>query len=606
MRYSFLFRACLLILISLPLTLIYPRICACEDIELDPITVHIDSGADAAHENPASDIGIVNCCWRETRSIDTLLDMEPGVDISRRGVSGIQSDMNIRGCIAGQASVAINGVIVNDPQTGHHNLDLPLPQPAVENIELVKGQSTQAWAQSGMGGSVNIKAKRPRDTESWAFFGYGSDSTENAGVYACFAKDGKGLNAAAEQSSSAGFRQGTDYKQSAVSSSAVFPFGDRISNYILAAYGEKEYGAANFYAPYDSREWTNVFFLNWQSIVEIGNFKIRPSLYHRRYYDKFMLDTKRQDFYINHHATGVSGVMVESEAILKSIGSIVFLIDICGQSIKSTRLGKDSRVRSSYALSWKAHQNPAAGFDLSVRADDYSDFNTHVLPQAGIYVRPYDFVKIRAGVSRSLATPDYTQLNYEDAVSIGNRGLSPESAVNYEAGFDITPGSDNIGLSVTVFNRDVDNMIDWVKHDSADEVFRAENIVEVKTLGFEGLLQVVTAGFLRIKTGYSYTSSDITNPKGYILRYATDRNEHKLSAKIELSLPFGVQRVDIIYKNKKDYNSYLLAGCGINYDLSRDVSLFLTVDNMLNKAYWDIADNPLPGRKYLAGVRARF
>jgi outer membrane receptor for ferrienterochelin and colicin len=79
-----------------------------------------------------------------------------------------------------------------------------------------------------------------------------------------------------------------------------------------------------------------------------------------------------------------------------------------------------------------------------------------------------------------------------------------------------------------------------------------------------------------------------------------------LSAKIELSLPFGVQRVDIIYKNKKDYNSYLLAGCGINYDLSRDVSLFLTVDNMLNKAYWDIADNPLPGRKYLAGVRARF
>ncbi|MDD5504362.1 MAG: TonB-dependent receptor [Candidatus Omnitrophica bacterium] len=606
MAYLYSFRVFLFITACLSSVFAFSCPCVCADIELEPITVYIQPGENITHENPSRDEDIINRSWRETSSIDILLDTEPGVDISRRGVSGIQSDMSIRGCGAGQVSVAINGVTVNDPQTSHHNLDLPLPQFAVENIEIVKGQSTKPWAQSGIGGSVNIKARRPRDTQSWVFFGRGSDCAENTGVYSCFAKEDKGVNVAAEQSSSEGYRQGTDYKQFAVSSSAAFPFGDKVSNYALAGYGEKEYGASNFYVPYDSREWTDTLFLNWQSSAQIGNLTVRPNLYYRRHHDKFMLDIRRQDFYINRHITKVSGAMVEAEIGFDTAGELGFLIDICNQSIKSTRLVKDSRLRASYALSWKVHHNPAAGFDLSARVDSYSDFNTRILPQAGIYIRPYNFIKFRAAVSRSLMPADYTQLYYEDAVSSGNRNLSPESAINYEAGFDITAAKGNMDLSLTVFNRHTDNMIDWVKYDVSDQVFRAENIAKVRTLGFEGAASAFIAGCLKIKTGYSYSGSDIINSRDFISRYVTGRDEHKLFAMAQLFLPFGVQTVDIIYKNKKDYNNYFLTNCNMNYDLNRNISLFFAVDNVFNKTYWDITDSLMPGRQYLAGMRAKF
>ena len=59
-------------------------------------------------------------------SVQGLLEYALGVDVKQRGPLGVQADVSIRGGTFEQTLVLIDGTKVSDPQTGHHNLDLPL------------------------------------------------------------------------------------------------------------------------------------------------------------------------------------------------------------------------------------------------------------------------------------------------------------------------------------------------------------------------------------------------------------------------------------------------------------------------------------------------
>jgi vitamin B12 transporter len=589
------------------IALSFPGLTCCQEIELEPITVSLDAPEIGYLKNPVKNNTIIIPGQRTAESIDNMLDTVTGIDISRRGIFDMQSDMSIRGSTFEQTSISVNGIVLNDPQTGHHNLDLAFPQAAIDSLETVRGQSTKYWAQPGIGGSVNINTKRPLDTESSAYFLYGSDKTRKASAYASFNKNKNGLNMAVEESASDGFRPDTDFRHFSLSSSGLVHIGDYISSYIFAGYGEKEFGAANFYAPYNSKEWTDTSFINWQTSFEKGNFKIGPSIYYRKHHDKFMLDIQRPDFYLNHHKTDIRGILIEADLGLGMHGGFQALIDINEQSINSTKLGKDSRNRYSCSFIWNNHNNILFGYDASLRIDDYSEYSTEILPQAGIYIRPFNWVTLRFSAAKSSRCPSYTDLFYEDPANKGNKDLSPERAISYEAGADIRFGENpDINLSITLFRRDADSLIDWVKYSASDTFFQAENITEVKTEGIEVELRADLLSWLKVRTGYAYIDSDIKKKEAYISKYALNHPDHKLSADADIILPFGIQNINFIYKDKKKYSSYFIIGCDLNYDLNKQAGIFLIIDNILDEVYWDIRDNVLPGRQFMAGIKAKF
>ena len=55
------------------------------------------------------------------QSIEDLLEYAMNVDIRQRGRQGVQSDISIRGGSFEQVLIMLNGIKLNDPQTGHHN-----------------------------------------------------------------------------------------------------------------------------------------------------------------------------------------------------------------------------------------------------------------------------------------------------------------------------------------------------------------------------------------------------------------------------------------------------------------------------------------------------
>jgi len=65
---------------------------------------------------------------------NTLVDflrLDPSLDLRERAPNGVQTDLSIRGGTFGQTLVLVDGQRMNDAQSGHHNMDIPLPLEAI-------------------------------------------------------------------------------------------------------------------------------------------------------------------------------------------------------------------------------------------------------------------------------------------------------------------------------------------------------------------------------------------------------------------------------------------------------------------------------------------
>ncbi|MCX6140633.1 MAG: TonB-dependent receptor plug domain-containing protein, partial [Candidatus Kapabacteria bacterium] len=104
------------------------------------------------------------------RSIQDALVFVPGVDLRTRGPYGAQSDVSIRGGSYEQTTVLLNGMRLTDPQTGHHQLNLPLAPSDIERVEVVKGGASRLFGPGAMDGVVNIVPRVPMASSAMGSF----------------------------------------------------------------------------------------------------------------------------------------------------------------------------------------------------------------------------------------------------------------------------------------------------------------------------------------------------------------------------------------------------------------------------------------------------
>ena len=85
-----------------------------------------------------------------------LLAYAPGVEIRRLSTNGVRADLGLRGGTFQQALILIDGIKITDPQTGHHNLDLPLDLTDIKRIEIVSGSGSKLYGPNAMSGIINF------------------------------------------------------------------------------------------------------------------------------------------------------------------------------------------------------------------------------------------------------------------------------------------------------------------------------------------------------------------------------------------------------------------------------------------------------------------
>jgi len=180
------------------------------------------------------------------QTIEDLLEYAINVDVRQRGGQGVQSDISMRGGTFEQVLVMLNGVKLNDPQTGHHTMNLPVSMEQVERIEVITGGASRIFGNYAYTGAINIITKK--GGKSSVIFSTGENNYKNTELN--YSNNSKSIthNISVNQKESDGYIDGMDYKIS----NYYYQASSKINNVnalLNAGIINKEFGAFSFYTP---------------------------------------------------------------------------------------------------------------------------------------------------------------------------------------------------------------------------------------------------------------------------------------------------------------------------------------------------------------------
>ncbi|WP_433967606.1 TonB-dependent receptor [Tunturiibacter gelidiferens] len=96
-----------------------------------------------------------------SNSVVDLLRQDTSLNLQARAANGVQADLSLRGTTFEQALILLNGLRINDPETGHLNLDIPIPLDAVTRIDILHGSGSTFYGSGAIGGAVNLLTQPP-------------------------------------------------------------------------------------------------------------------------------------------------------------------------------------------------------------------------------------------------------------------------------------------------------------------------------------------------------------------------------------------------------------------------------------------------------------
>lgn len=542
-------------------------------------------------------------------NVADLLQQVAGVDIRRRGTAGSQADLFIRGGGFDQTLLLIDGIKMEDAQTGHHTLNAALPIEVIERIEIIKGPAARIFGQNAFTGAINIITKRNMENTVSVNMEVGSFGQINASVTA---------EAKTEKTShiihiggltSDGYRNNSDYKNYNYFLKSTFQTKNQ-PIHLMATFFDKKFGAENFYTTnptFNEYEEIQNSLVGLYTTLNAGNFKIKPRLYWRRGQDIFLLRRNDPSFYRNLHITNKVGVETNI-SYTSELGVTGFGVDMARVSIASNNLGSRSRFMGNLFLEHRfVFANSKLDITPGVAITYFSDFKFNAFPGLDIGYKLSENVKLYGNLGVTYRIPTYTDLFYSDPVTSGNPNLEPEEAFSQEIG--IKYASTNFRGSISIFNRDSDNLIDYIRPNTNQSVFSATNIAKVNTHGieFDSNYNFTMSGYTQsISIGYTYLNDDILDQNKDLSRYSLNTLKHQFIARWSSKLFRNISH-NIIYKHAERSNgqSYNVWDASIIVDLNA-FDFTITANNIFNADYIEAGFVPMPPSNILFGLRYSF
>ena len=399
-----------------------------------------------------------------------LLKLDSSLDLRQRAPNGLQGDLSIRGGGFGQTLILLDGLRLNDVQSGHHNLDIPAPLEAISSIEILKGSGSTLYGSDAVGGVVNFITRAPESSE---------------------------------------MRLRTAARQLRNQPAACRPFlrGEPVerTTHLFPRFFHRLHSQSRLSQPVarvahiaDDRLWgrqrsrlqTTIALSEPSSSTETsirGNGPGRGSPLRgspsaarpmRRSH------TGVTPTSLSYIATGrpFSRIAMPLKATRSSVRrrenlgentKLFYGFEMYRDSIVSNNLGAHDRTRAAPYVALDVRALRRFSFSIGLRDEIYGSFNHELSPSiaAGFWLAPA--FKLRGSVSRAFRLPTYTDLYYHDPANVGSPNLRPERAWSYEGGLDWNAGG-RLRASVTVFQRRERDGIDYVRSAPTD-IWRATN-----------------------------------------------------------------------------------------------------------------------------------
>jgi vitamin B12 transporter len=512
-----------------------------------------------------------------------------GLDLRSRGPHGVQTDIGLRGSSFDQVLVLINGIKLNDAQTGHHVMNLPIDLESIDRIEVHFGSASRVFGQNAFAGAINIITKISDDDFIKVKRGAGDFNLRSDGVL---------INVATN----------TDYKiMNGLYQSELNLKGHKLN--AMLGYTSRKFGANGFYASEDYKDQyeevtTILSSLSYSPRLRDTENNIVIRGYWRNNLDDYVFLRENPSYFNNIHTNNQYGLELNSTFKTK-YGILGLGVDAQLVKLESNNLGERERTVVTGFLEHK-FQLVSGKINITpgVQVNQFSDFGISYLPgvDAAYFISPKS--KIYASVGQTLRVPSYTDLYYSSPANGSNPDLKPETAFSQEIGYS-TKLSPKINLDVAVFNRSSSDLIDRIK-DTPESVWIPYNISKLRTSGVSSNIvynNPQSSIVKQVRLGYTYLDSDIEVNEGITSRYALENLKHQLTAGVTLNYTKNLSHtISYRYADRLNLDSYGLLDSRVNFMLKGKLNIFVDVTNILAIEYKETNLVRMPGRWASAGV----
>ncbi len=569
------------------------------------------------------------------QTLNDILRNIPGVDIRQRGPLGTQADISIRGGTFDQTLILLNGVNVTDPQTGHHNLNLPVDIESIERIEILNGPAAKSFGPNAFSGVVNIITGNSNPNRIRASLLYGQYGLKGAtaGISNTTGKLEQFLSLS--RTASDGYIENTDFSNRTLFYQAEYNLKSGTID-LQTGSGAKNFGANSFYSlkypdQFESvkTEFISLKYRNRSAI------RIEPAVYLRRNLDRFELKRDDESFPFNHHKTITAGLNLNTWMVHR-FGKTSLGIDLRNEHILSNVLGnlisnpvevrgfEDTYYLKSYNrfnTSLYAEQTFSPGRFLAAigvmahHNHDLSGFRFY--PGVDLSFRLNDNMRIFSSANKTLRMPTFTDMFYTSPVQKGNPHLRPEEAVTFEAGIKYT--GTIIKGDISAFRRRGYNLIDWVKDPSPDSlIWRSANHAEISSTGVETSLTLTPseenqdARLQSLRVSYSFLRADAEQGE-MLSRYALDYLRHQVNFSVDLRVASRLySSTTVTWRDRTgswqnatgdviSHNPFWLADTRFSWK-EKHFTGYVEASNILNTRYFDFGGLIQPGIWVRGGI----
>ncbi len=540
-----------------------------------------------------------------------LLRQDASVFLEQRGAGGGQADIVLRGGTFEQTLVLLNGFRIDDSQTAHHNLDLPIPFEAMDSIEVLHGAGSTLHGEDALSGVIDFLTAAPSASSLRLRSGFGSFGSSEESLLGALASRRWSARLSANHNLSSGFMTDRDYRNedAALESWSASRLG--VLDLLFAA-SDRSFGANQFYGPYNSWERTKGWFASVRQ--ELGSRTVAAFGY-RRHTDEFVLLRNDPSVYENNHVDGSWQAYLRHTVPIATSSVLLLGLESDGDSIHSNNLGLHARNRGAGYIDLdlrpaKHRWNLSAG----LREEIFSGGAQSVLAPhlAGSY-RLTDRLKLRASGGYGFRIPTYTDLYYSDPATNGNPNLKPESAWSGEAGMDWAP-CNRLSLAATGFYSRQHDTIDYVRPaptlSTPAPPWNAVNLSGLHFQGVESSITWIPAKTQRIQFAWTQLAGAQAPLIGLQSEYALNYPVVNIHAAWTAALGRMVTLTNAVQIARPyqqpgnppwNASAYPVWNASLTHDSGR-IRPYLRLGNLSNTGYQEINGVAMPGRSITGGV----
>ncbi len=598
-------------------------------------------------------------------SISDILELTVSADIRQRGAQDIQADVSLRGGSFEQVLILLNGQKINDSQTGHHNLNLPVPLEAIERIEILEGPGGREFGANSYTGAINFITKVDKFNKLKISTLYGQNGRYAAASAIHFGV-GKFRNMLAgnfAQSDGYLFKNevnNTDYEKF-----SIFWHGNyelkSVNLQFQAGYSDKAFGANGFYSPKYPWQFEHIrtSFGAFSSDFKLKH-PIKLSAFARQnndYFELFREDrySRNGSYFIfqdtdtakfssgiyeawnyykghNYHQTNTYGIELKQNFHTNiGITSVGFeyrfdriLSNVLGEASDTVTVPFDEygmftkrKLRTNYTAYLQHTYNlQKFRFSVGLAATSNLEFGLHHTAGADVLYKISPKISTYISANQAIRLPTFTDLYYSGPSNIGNPDLEPEESLAFEIGTKYR----NKGTSANfvVYNRLGTNTIDWGRISETDK-WQSMNLAKLTTYGIETNLshRFEKKSILRtISVSYAFIYTD-KQSQNYYSNYSLDYLKHKaiFACSHQIWENFGASW-NLRYENREgtytqylnlkyeesEYQPFILTDLKLFWK-NAHVELYAEATNLTNVQYFEIGGVQMPGRWITGGVK---